>query len=431
MDYQQAIDFLFSQLPVYQRDGKAAYKNNLDNTLALDAYFKHPHKQFKSIHVAGTNGKGSVSHMLASIFQESGFKTGLYTSPHLVDFRERIKVDGTMISEQEVSQFVSMHQGIIETLKPSFFELTVALAFNYFAQQQVDVAIIEVGMGGRLDSTNIINPVLSLITNIGLDHTQFLGNTLEQIAGEKAGIIKSGVPVIIGEQNQDTMPVFENIARQNNAPLCFATRRFFVSKTWTEEQIQHFVVKNEQSGTSLQIECDLLGNYQKNNVLSVLAAMQILIPMFSIPKSSMVSGFKQVIKNTGLSGRWQVIQNKPKIICDTGHNKDGISKVVEQLTRESFHKLYIIFGMVSDKEAHSVLSLLPKNAEYLFTKANIPRAMDENLLYEVAKEYNLKGNVFTSVDKAYKYIKTHLNSDDLLFVGGSTFIVADFLQMIK
>ncbi|MGD9994727.1 MAG: folylpolyglutamate synthase/dihydrofolate synthase family protein [Salinivirgaceae bacterium] len=427
MDYQQTIDFLFSQLPVFQREGKAAYKDNLDNTLALDAYFNHPHKKFKTIHVAGTNGKGSVSHMIASVLQESGLKTGLYTSPHLTDFRERIKVNGMMMDKDSVVEFVNSHKRIIEELKPSFFELTVAMAFNYFAREQVDVAVIEVGMGGRLDSTNIIKPVLSIITNIGLDHTQFLGTTLEQIAREKAGIIKDQVPVIIGTQQDETAPVFEEIAIARNAPLCFASKRFYISKAALENDLLHLAIKNKQSGTTLELELDLLGNYQKDNLLTVMAAMQILIPMFDIPKSTVVTGLKKVVKNTGLNGRWQVIQKKPLIICDTGHNYDGIAFIVNQLANETYDKLHIVFGMVNDKDPSAVLNLLPRNAIYYFTKASIPRALNHVELMETAKYFNLHGEAYPTVADAVSAAKRQLNENDLLFVGGSTFVVADFL----
>lgn len=427
MDYNQTIEFLFSQLPVYQRDGKAAYKDNLDNTLALDAYFNHPHKKFKSIHVAGTNGKGSVSHMLASILQEAGLKTGLYTSPHLTDFRERIKVDGQMIPENDVVDFVAKHQAIIEQLKPSFFELTVAMAFDYFAHCAVDVAIIEVGMGGRLDSTNIITPELSVITNIGLDHTQFLGTSYAEIAGEKAGIIKQGVPVIIGEMNPDTQTVFEKKAHEMEAPICFAPKRFNVSSSWREAEFKHLAIKNEQSGTTLEVELDLLGIYQRNNVVTVLAAMQLLIPMFNIPKSAMVSGLKKVVKNTGLKGRWQVVSSSPKIICDTGHNKEGITYIVEQLAQENNQQLAIIFGAVNDKDINKILPLLPKDAYYYFTKAAIPRALNELKLHKAAEKEGLKGEALPDVKSAFIAARNKLGAQDLLFVGGSTFIVADFL----
>ncbi len=427
MDYQQTINFLFSQLPMFQREGKAAYKDNLDNTLALDAYFNHQHKKFKTIHVAGTNGKGSVSHMIASVLQESGLKTGLYTSPHLTDFRERIKVNGVMMYEASVVDFVSNHKRIIEELKPSFFELTVAMAFNYFAQEQVDVAVIEVGMGGRLDSTNIIKPVLSIITNIGLDHTQFLGNTLELIAKEKAGIIKERVPVIIGAQQAETTPVFEEIAKARNAPLCFASKRFYISKTGFENNLQQLTIKNKQSGTTLDLELDLLGNYQKDNLLTVMAAMQILIPMFDIPKSTLVTGLKKVVKNTGLRGRWQVIQKTPLIICDTGHNYDGIAFIVNQLAHETYDKLHVVFGMVNDKDPSAVLNILPRDAIYYFTKASIPRAMNHEKLMETAKSFNLQGEAYSTVADAVNAAKHQLNEKDLLFIGGSTFVVADFL----
>ncbi len=430
MNYQEALDFLFSRLPMYQRDGKVAYKANLDNTLALDAYFNEPHKKFKTIHVAGTNGKGSVSHMLASVLQEAGLKTGLYTSPHLIDFRERIKINGQQIPEDEVVEFVNAHQQIILDLKPSFFELTVAMAFNYFDSQKVDVAVIEVGMGGRLDSTNIITPLVSIITNIGFDHTQFLGETLPLIAAEKAGIIKRGIPVIIGEQHQETRPVFEAIAKENESPICFAEKRFTLLRSSIKDGYQHVSVKNEQSGTTLEVELDLLGFYQKKNSVTVMAAMQLLIPSFGIPKSDVVSGLSKVIINTGLQGRWQIVNEKPRVICDTGHNLEGITLVLEQLKKESFEKLHFIFGMVNDKDPEKILSILPKNAIYYFTRASIPRALNEQELFEKATQKGLSGTSYQYVQDAYHAAVEKATANDLIFVGGSTFVVADFLKII-
>jgi len=430
MNYQEALDFLFSQLPMYQRDGKVAYKANLNNTLALDAYFNEPHKKFKTIHVAGTNGKGSVSHILASVLQEAGLKTGLYTSPHLIDFRERIKINGQLIPEHEVVEFVSAHQQIILDLKPSFFELTVAMAFDYFARQKVDVAVIEVGMGGRLDSTNIITPLVSIITNIGLDHTQFLGETLPLIATEKAGIIKRGIPVIIGEQHPETRPVFEAIAKENEAPICFAEKRFTLLRSSIKDGFQHVSVKNEQSGTTLEAELDLLGIYQKKNILTVMAAMQLIIPSFGIPKSAVVSGLSKVIINTGLQGRWQQVSEKPRVICDTGHNLEGITLVLEQLKKESFEKLHFIFGMVNDKDPEKILRILPKNDIYYFTRASIPRALNEQELFEKATQKGLFGASYHNVQDAYHAAIEKATANDLIFVGGSTFVVADLLKLL-
>lgn len=429
MNYQEVLDFLFSQLPMYQRDGKIAYKDNLDNTKALDEYLGEPHKKFKTVHVAGTNGKGSVSHMIASVLQEAGLKTGLYTSPHLIDFRERIKINGEMISESEVIGFVEMHKAFIENLKPSFFELTVAMAFEYFAQQKVDVAVIEVGMGGRLDSTNIITPIISIITNIGYDHTQFLGETLDKIAYEKAGIIKRGIPIVIGEQHYLTTPVFEEIANECESPICFAEKRFTLLKSNIQSGLQQVNVKNEQSGTTIEAELDLLGIYQKKNIVTVMAAMQLLIPFFGIPKSALVSGLSKVVKNTGLQGRWQVMGEQPRVICDTGHNFEGIYLVLEQLKKEKFEKLHIVFGVVNDKDPEKVLEILPKNAEYYFTRASIPRALDERELHKKAIQKGLLGVNYPSVKHAFQAATEKANTTDLIFVGGSTFIVADFLKL--
>ncbi|MBI9069780.1 MAG: bifunctional folylpolyglutamate synthase/dihydrofolate synthase [Salinivirgaceae bacterium] len=431
MTYTETLDFLFAQLPMYQRQGKAAYKANLDNTLAFDNYFKNPHKNFKTIHVAGTNGKGSVSHMIASILQEAGFKTGLYTSPHLIDFRERIKINGEKISENSVVDFVDKHKAIIEEIKPSFFEMTVAMAFNHFSNEKIDIAVIEVGMGGRLDSTNIINPMVSIITNIGLDHTQFLGNTLEEVAREKAGIIKDEVPVIIGELKNETKEVFTEISGQHKAPICFAPRRFSIGKASITENCQQIILKNIQSGTSWNIKLDLLGSYQEQNTITVMAALQILIPKLSIPKQCIIDGFANVIKNTELLGRWQIIQNKPKVICDTGHNKEGIICVVNQLRNEKFQKLHIVFGTVDDKNLDPILTLLPANANYYFTKASIPRALNENILKEKANILGLIGKSFGTVIDAYKTALQNANENDLIFIGGSTFVVADLLDSLN
>jgi len=431
MNYQKTIDYLFSQLPMYQRLGQAAYKNNLDNTLALDSHLGHPHRSFKTIHVAGTNGKGSVSHMLASILQESGLKTGLYTSPHLYDFRERIKINGEWIPESEVVEFVDLNKIILDKIKPSFFEMTVAMAFNYFAKQEVDVAVIEVGMGGRLDSTNIITPVVSIITNIGYDHMAFLGSTLKQIATEKAGIIKEGVPVIIGEYNKETSSVFIEKTSKLDTFICFSERRFFVRDLKNGESgKQELAIRNEQSGTTYNVSLDLNGDYQKKNVIPVFGALQILVPLFNLPKDAIISGMSKVVSNTGLSGRYQIIQEKPKVICDTGHNKEGLSLVFEQITQEHFNKLHVVFGTVSDKDIESILSLLPKDAQYYFTQAKIPRAFDYIKLKEIALSFNLKGEGFSTVKEAYASAIKNAAPNDLIFIGGSTFVVSDFLQSI-
>ncbi|MAP80081.1 MAG: tetrahydrofolate synthase [Aequorivita sp.] len=405
MNYSQTIQWLFSQLPMYQRVGQAAYKANFEPTIKLAAYLNNPEKSFKSIHVAGTNGKGSTSHMLASIFQEAGYKTGLYTSPHLKDFRERIKVNGKMISKEYISQFVAAHKPYFEENNLSFFEMTVGLAFDYFKSEKVDIVIVEVGMGGRLDSTNIINPEVAVITNIGLDHTQFLGNTIKQIAAEKAGIIKNNTPVIIGETTPETKDVFEEIALQKKAAI-----------TYTE-------TIDEKNYVS-----DLKGRYQQKNIRTVLASLKILNDLgWNISEENITNGLLKTIKNTGLLGRWQILQEQPKVICDTAHNKEGLQLVIAQLANEQFKKLHIVFGVVSDKDLTPVLSLFPQNAIYYFCKPNIPRGLDASLLLSQARGFGLVGEEYISVSKAYEAAKKAARVTDLIFVGGSTFVVAEVL----
>lgn len=428
MDYKQTLEFLFTQLPVYQRDGKAAYKANLNNTLALDEYFGHPHTKFKTVHVAGTNGKGSVSHMLSSILQEAGLKVGLYTSPHLVDFRERIKMNGKEIPEADVVGFVEQHKEFINELKPSFFEMTVAMAFDYFAKQEVDIAVIEVGMGGRLDSTNIITPLVSIITNIGLDHTQFLGNSLSEIAREKAGIIKNGIPVIIGEYTDVTYNVFKEVAEENDAFICFSQNRFIVRVIEGESGYQNFTVRNEQSGTTFNVSLDLLGDYQRKNIPAVFGALQILVPYFNIPKEAITNGLCKVVLNTGLKGRWQILNKKPRVICDTGHNMEGIEQVVKQLQKEKYDELFVVFGTVNDKNIHEILKALPKDAYYFFTQAAIPRALNAEKLAKTSFKIGLKGEICANVKDAYEAALVKANDNDVVFVGGSTFVVADLLS---
>ena len=407
MIYSEAIDYLYRQAPMFQQHGAKAYKSGLENTLALDAYFNHPHRNYKTIHVAGTNGKGSTSHLLASILQVAGYKVGLYTSPHLRDFRERIRVDGTMISEQTVIDFVEAHQALVEELKPSFFELTTALAFQHFAQQHVDVAVIEVGLGGRLDCTNIIQPELSIITNISLDHTDILGDTLELIAAEKAGIIKQNTPVIIGETQPESAPIFRNVATHLNAPMVFADKEF---------------------ADTVLPNCALKGICQDKNRRTVLAAVaQLQRQNFSITEQIIKQGFLEVVERTGLQGRWQVLSENPMVVCDTGHNEGGIRLVVEQLAQQTFERLHIVFGMVSDKKIDQVLALLPKNAIYYFTKAQIPRALDENKLQAQAAVFGLVGATYASVNEALETAKKNASIADFIFVGGSNFVVAEII----
>ena len=390
---------------MYQRVGQAAYKADLGATIKLASYLGNPEKRFKSIHVAGTNGKGSTSHMLASVFQEAGYKTGLYTSPHLKDFRERIKINGKMIPKKNVTEFVEKHQAYFETNQLSFFEMTVGLAFDYFRNEKVDIAIVEVGMGGRLDSTNIVIPEVSVITNIGLDHTQFLGTTLAEIAAEKAGIIKGGIPVVIGESQSDTKPVFNRIATEKNAAISFA-----------------------DMDDSKDFTSDLKGIYQKKNIQTVLGTLKIIQKDgWNISEENIRNGFLKTIENTGLMGRWQILRENPKVICDTGHNKEGLLLVIEQLRNENFRALHIVFGVVSDKALDSVLPLMPPTANYYFCKPDIPRGMDAGILASEALRFGLNGEVYPSVQAAYNAaLKTALK-EDLIFVGGSTFVVAEVL----
>lgn len=428
MTYQETLDYMFSQLPMFHRIGKSAYKANLDNTLALDEFFGYPHRQFKSIHVAGTNGKGSTSHMLASILQDAGLKVGLYTSPHLRDFRERIKVNGVEVSERYVVDFVEAHKHLFETVQPSFFEMTVALAFKYFAEEMVDVAVVEVGMGGRLDSTNIISPLVSVITNIGFDHTEFLGDTLAKIAGEKGGIIKDGIPVVVGETHVETSPVFEEIAKDRNAKLVFADQKYAVTETFLQEDgIQVFSVE-DCNGVSAynNLEVDLQGSYQRKNILTVLAAVDELKPYFpELSEATIRKGLRHASKQTGLRGRWYQLSSNPLTICDTGHNVDGITFIVDQIAKTPYEKLFWVFGMVSDKDISKVITLLPKDAYYIFTQASIPRAMDAELLAEKCNAVGLKGEVEKNVQKALLRAKKMASNNDLIFIGGSTFVVAE------
>ena len=399
----QATNWLFKQLPMYQNVGMAGYKIDLSNTLLLANYLDNPHHTFKSIHVAGTNGKGSTSHMMASVLQEAGYKVGLYTSPHLKDFRERVKINGIMIPKRKVSSFVSKHQDFFKNNKLSFFEMTVGLAFHYFAQSKVDIAIIEVGLGGRLDSTNIISPELSVITNIGLDHTQFLGTTLEEIAKEKAGIIKSKVPIVIGELHPDTKKVFQQVAKQKSAPITFA----------------------EKQEVSL-FDCDLKGNYQVKNQRTALAALKTLTKNgFKISQTDIQRGIGSVVSNTGLLGRWQVLQTLPTLVCDTAHNKEGLLFTTKQLQQINQGVLHIVFGVVGDKDLGAILPLLPPNARYYFCAPNIPRAMSVAILNQKAEEFNLIGKSYSTVKKAVKAALKTAANNDLIYVGGSTFVVAE------
>ncbi len=429
MTYSETVDYLFSLLPAYHRVGKPAYKANLDNTLELDRYFDHPHRRFRSVHVAGTNGKGSVSHMTASVLQEAGYRTGLYTSPHLKDFRERIRVDGRMISEEEVVSFVEQHGEIIRQIKPSFFELTVAMAFDWFARMEVDIAVIEVGMGGRLDSTNIVTPILSVITNIGHDHMEFLGSTLEAVAGEKAGIIKEGVPVVIGETQPETCDVFRRRAGEMNAPLIFADQlyRCRLGRFAGNRSVRRFTLEVPGGGIRIKGDTPLGGLAQQKNIQTVAAVTEALTGLTGPDRGPFAKGVAGVVANTGLMGRWQVMSHSPLIICDTGHNREGLEYVMKQIRATPKEKLHMVIGFVNDKDLDSVLPLFPRRAEYYFTRASVPRALDENLLQAAAERFGLSGDVYPSVSKAVEAARAVAGPGDMIFIGGSTFVVADAL----
>ena len=427
MTYDETVQYLFNCAPPFQQVGGAAYKEGLSTTVALDEHLGNPHKKFLTIHVAGTNGKGSTSHTLAAILQESGYKVGLYTSPHLVDFRERIKVNGKMASKEYVVDFVERHKEFFEPLSPSFFELTTAMAFNYFAEQEVDIAVIEVGLGGRLDCTNIITPELCIITNISPDHTQFLGNTLAEIAGEKAGIIKPGIPVVIGETVQETKEVFMTKAKETGAPITFAEEEALLLSS-TPQPEGGFTYETTLFGT---IKGELGGDYQQKNTNTLLSAIRILIDKgFSITADSVRKGFTNVCLTTGFTGRWQTISQTPRTVCDAGHNTGGIKYIVEQLERESKRHtaLRIVFGMVNDKDISAVLAMMPTSARYYFTQASIKRAMPANELQAKAASYGLKGDSYPNVASALEAARKESAATDFIFVGGSCFIVADLLS---
>lgn len=406
MNYQETINWMFNQLPMYQLQGASAYKKDLTNTHLLIAHLDNPQEKIKCIHVAGTNGKGSTSHMLASILQEAGYKVGLYTSPHLKDFRERIKINGQDISEEFVTDFINEHKSFFESNDMSFFEMTVGLAFDYFAKEKVDIAVIEVGMGGRLDATNIITPLVSVITNIGLDHTQFLGHTLEAIAFEKAGIIKPNIPVVIGEYTPETKAVFLAKAKECNSEIYFASD--LLSETYPS---------------------DLIGDYQIHNKKTVLQTVTVLNSQneFKITSENTKSGLLSVVKNTGLQGRWQQLNKFPKVICDTAHNKNGLEIVLKQIQKEDFDALHIVLGVVNDKDLDEILPLFPKKAIYYFCKPNIPRGLDVLILKNKAATFDLKGEVYNSVSEAYQKAIQNAAKSDFIYIGGSTFVVAEIL----
>ncbi len=428
MNYQETLNYLYNSTPVFEHVGAVAYKEGLQNTLALDKHFNHPHTNFKTIHIAGTNGKGSCSHSLASILQEAGYKVGLYTSPHLVDFRERIRVNGQCISKERVVKFVEDERKFFEPLHPSFFELTTALAFKYFDEQKVDIAIIEVGLGGRLDCTNIISPILSIITNISFDHTQFLGDTLAKIAAEKAGIIKKGVPVIIGEANEETSPVFQSKANEVNSDIVFAEDNAIVtSSSPMADGGRRYYLSNNST-----LVGELSGDYQERNMNTILCACNILKQMNIIKNDDVIAkGLTNICKNTGLLGRWQTIQNNPTVVCDTGHNVGGWNYLAPQIKRQQCNQLRIIFGMVDDKDINSVMYLLPQNAIYYWTQAESKRAIKAERVAEIAIKHDLRGEIFDNVEVAYTKALQDSNKDDFVFVGGSSYIVADLLTFLS
>jgi dihydrofolate synthase / folylpolyglutamate synthase len=429
MNYNQAVEFLFSQLPAYHRIGKAAYKSNLNNTLVLDEYFGRPHSKYKTIHIAGTNGKGSVSHMIASVLMEAGYKTGLYTSPHLKDFRERIKVNGQMITKKAVTGFIVKHSSILMSLKPSFFEMTVAMAFEYFAQSDCDIAVIETGLGGRLDSTNIINPILSVITNIGHDHMDLLGNSINIIAREKAGIIKNRVPVVISETQEETKQVFIEKALETGSEIYFADRNFscILNDQDFLEGKRGYSVWDKLSQKSIRGDISIGGDYQSKNIQAVFQSFRTLQEIIEFKEENITEGISNVVASTMLMGRWQILGRNPLIICDTGHNREGLEYVINQLEKIPCHKLHIILGFVSDKDRNSLLPIFPSSATYYFTKASVPRALDEKILMAEAIRWNLKGSSFPSVKSAVAAAKRNSSKDDLIFIGGSTFVVGDAL----
>ena len=403
--YQQTAEWMFQQLPMYQRQGAQAFKKDLTRTQKFAEHLENPQQKFKSVHIAGTNGKGSTSHMLASVMQEAGYKVGLYTSPHLKDFRERIKVNGKFIPKKSVVNFINRHKNFLEENKLSFFEMTVGMAFDYFAEEKVEFAIVEVGLGGRLDSTNIITPEVSVITNIGLDHTAFLGTSLPEIAKEKAGIIKNKVPVVIGEKQKETTAVFTEKAESSNAKLLFA-----------------------QDLKSPKYATDLKGNYQNKNLKTAIATVKVLREAgWNIPEECLKNGLNNVKLKTSLQGRWDVIKEKPKVICDTAHNAEGLKLVMKQLKQEKFQQLHIVLGMVNDKDLDNILPLFPKTAIYYFSKPDIPRGLEAEILQRKAGEFGLEGKLFNSVSGAYDAALSNALDEDIVFVGGSTFTVAEII----
>lgn len=429
MNYEDTINYIMSSLPMFQRTGGAAYKANLNNTIALLDYLNNPQEKFKSVHIAGTNGKGSVSHCLASIFQEAGYKTGLYTSPHLTDFRERIRLNGNMIEKSFITEFINKHKDFLNHIKPSFFEMSVGLAFDYFSKKNIDIAIIETGMGGRLDSTNLISPELSIITNIGYDHTQFLGNTLKEIATEKAGIIKDKIPVLIGESNAETKNVFISKAKEKNSEIYFADN---IVKHGINSQnllLPKLDINIQTKKYKYRILSPLAPDYQIKNIKTIVAAAEILRNCgYKILKNNIANGIKNVVINTSFKGRWSIFSKKPSIIMDTAHNADGLEYISKTLKSLKCDTLRMVIGMVDDKEHEKMLRILPKNAKYYICKPNVPRGFDEKMLLEITKKNGLNSKCFSSVKIALKEAKKDASPNDIIYVGGSTFTVADAIK---
>ncbi len=430
MTYSQTLDYLFSRLPMYQRVGAAAYKANLNNTISICNALGNPQNKLQCIHVAGTNGKGSTSHMIAAVLQKAGYKVGLYTSPHLLDFRERIKINGKMISKEYITEFVEKHKETFEKTEPSFFEWTVGLAFDYFANAEVDVAVIEVGLGGRLDSTNVITPLVSVITNIGMDHTNLLGDTLQKIAGEKAGIIKARKPVVISQYQPQISQIFTDKAKELKTSIQFASKEYKVLGNKKENNFLTVKLLDKKTNETASYQLDLTGTYQVKNLIGVVAALKIITENgFIINEDDIQKGLSNVVKLTGLFGRWQIVSEKPLVICDAGHNEDGIKEVLHNLSLYQYKQLHFVLGVVNDKDISSILNLLPKEAVYYFTKASVPRALPETELKLKAEEIGLKGDSYSTVKEALHSAKEKAKANDLIFIGGSTFVVADVLAI--
>lgn len=429
--YSQTLNYLYSCLPMFHRVGPAAYKADLSNTIKICKALGNPENKFRSVHIAGTNGKGSTSHLLAAVLQEAGYKTGLYTSPHLKVFRERIRINGKMIPKNYVVKFVADHKKLFSKVEPSFFEWTVALAFDYFANEKVDIAIVETGLGGRLDSTNVLTPVVSVITNISFDHTNLLGNTLRKIAIEKAGIIKKGIPIVIGETQEEVKSVFEKKAKQEKSPLRFADEEFQMEKVKQTKTFPPLLIGNMKAGKNVvlkNLRCGLAGFYQQKNIVTVLSTIDVLREAgFIIKEKDIRKGFEKVVSLTGLKGRWQIISKNPLTIVDTGHNEAGIMEVVSQLKRTPHKNLHLVIGVVNDKDPAFILKHLPKKATYYFSRAKLPRAMDADELVVIAKKFGLKGKSYPSVKSAMKHAQMAAGRNDLVFVGGSTFVVAEVM----